>query len=135
MKVILLCSADGLAMARQAGRPVTPACASPVQGNFSAPENALAASSKSTSCQPSTKPICVGVGQVGVGSLNHETGGAVLEVRVQGAVQSFDIRALAIVDEAVAMGVLPNLPVFRSTEAELIIDLKRMPAAVAEVRP
>ena len=58
-----------------------------------------------------------------------------LEVRVQGAVQSFDIRALAIVDEAVAMGVLPNLPVFRSTEAELIIDLKRMPAAVAEVRP
>ncbi|KAK9866117.1 hypothetical protein WJX84_009157 [Apatococcus fuscideae] len=70
---------------------------------------------------------------VGVGSLNHETGGAVLEVRVQGAVQSFDIRALAIVDEAVAMGVLPNLPVFRSTEAELIIDLKRMPAAVAEV--
>ncbi len=72
--------------------------------------------------------------QVGVGSLNHETGGAVLEVRVQGANQCFDTRALAIIDEAIAMGVLANLPVFRSTEAQLSIDLRSMPAAVAEVR-
>lgn len=71
--------------------------------------------------------------QVGIGSLNHETGGAPLEVRVQGVTQCFDVRALAIVDEAVAMGVLANLPVFRSTEAELCIDLRSMPAAVAEV--
>ena len=70
---------------------------------------------------------------MGVGSLNHETGGCPLEVRVQGVTQSFDTRALTIVDEAVGMGVLPNLPVFRSTEAELCIDLRRMPAAVAEV--